>query len=127
MLRFLFSFRGRINRFQYWMYAIGVIFFYILVSILYDAVGEDPEDPDSVLVIFLISPGLITIYTDIVILIKRLHDTNRSGLNILWGLVPCIGSLYLLVVCGFFRGTPYKTDMENLRDYKSKIHREILI
>lgn len=108
MLRFLFSFKGRINRFQYWMYAIAVIFFYILVYTLYVVVGEDPEDPNSVLVFLLVSPGLITIYTDIVIVIKRLHDTDRSGLNILWGLVPCVGSLYLLVVCGFFRGIPYR-------------------
>ncbi len=108
MLSFLFSFKGRINRFQYWMYAIGVILFYILVAFIYTAVGRDPDDPDSVLAILFVSPGLITIYTDIVIVIKRLHDTDRSGLNILWGLVPCVGSLYLLIVCGFFRGSPYK-------------------
>jgi len=29
--------------------------------------------------------------------IRRLHDTDRSGWNLLWGLIPLIGTIMLIV------------------------------
>ncbi len=39
----------------------------------------------------------------IVVSVKRFHDTNRSGWHILLGLISA--GIYLLIVCGFFKGT----------------------
>ena len=36
---------------------------------------------------------------------RRLHDTNRSGLYLLIGLIPCVGVIILLVLCAQ-EGTP---------------------
>ena len=44
------------------------------------------------------------IYPDISATIKRFHDTNRSGGNILWAIFPFFGALYILIICGFFKG-----------------------
>lgn len=48
------------------------------------------------------------IYPSIVVTIKRFHDTNRSGYHMLWVLIPFFGALYILIVCGFFKGTDGK-------------------
>ena len=51
---------------------------------------------------------MILTYPSIVVCVKRFHDTNRSGFNILWMLIPTLGALYILIVCGFFKGTEGK-------------------
>lgn len=43
------------------------------------------------------------IYQGTVVTIKRLHDTNRSGWYLLLGLIT--QGIYILIVCGFFKGT----------------------
>lgn len=42
---------------------------------------------------------------NIVIDVKRLHDTDKSGWNILLGLIPYIGVFILLYFLGFQKGT----------------------
>ena len=51
------------------------------------------------------SVGGLTIYIDTAVSVKRLHDTGRSGWHLLLGLIPIIGLVYILVVCGFIKGT----------------------
>ncbi len=41
--------------------------------------------------------GLVSLIPGIAITIRRLHDTNRSGLNVLWALLPVIGTIILIV------------------------------
>lgn len=41
--------------------------------------------------------GLITIIPGLAITVRRLHDTDRSGFNILWIFVPILGWIILLV------------------------------
>ncbi|HHU59312.1 TPA: DUF805 domain-containing protein [bacterium] len=41
--------------------------------------------------------GLVSLIPGIAITIRRLHDTNRSGLNLLWALLPVIGTIILIV------------------------------
>jgi uncharacterized membrane protein YhaH (DUF805 family) len=40
--------------------------------------------------------GLATLIPGLAVTIRRLHDTDRSGWNILWGLVPLVGGFILL-------------------------------
>ena len=98
MVSLLFSFKGRISRLTYW----GLFFFrFPVYSILASGVYA-AEEADWV--ILLISPILLALlYAEIAIVVKRLHDTSRSGLSLLWSLFPIVGVLYLFVVCGFLR------------------------
>ena len=41
--------------------------------------------------------GIATLIPSIAICVRRLHDTNRSGLNLLWILLPIIGQIILIV------------------------------
>jgi len=75
------------------MFLAGAYFYY----------GEGTTDTIFGVIVLLF--GLILYYTHIPASIKRLHDTNRSGWSLLWGIIPIIGALYVLTVCGFLKGT----------------------
>ena len=97
-----FSFKGRINRTCWWLYLL------LTFPLIYLAGGYFYYEVDTIttiLEVIVLLFALILYYTYLPVQVKRLHDTNRSGWNLLWGLVPIIGSLYILIVCGFFNGT----------------------
>ena len=98
MVSLLFSFKGRISRLTYWgLFLFRFPVYAILASSVYAA-----EEADWVTL--LVSPILLALlYAEIAIVVKRLHDTSRSGLSLLWSLFPIVGALYLFVVCGFLR------------------------
>lgn len=41
--------------------------------------------------------GLVALIPAIAIAVRRLHDTNRSGLELLWTLLPIVGTIILIV------------------------------
>lgn len=49
---------------------------------------------------------LALIWPSLAIQAKRWHDQDRSAWWILIGLVPFVGGLIALVMCGFIQGTP---------------------
>ena len=79
---------GRIGRAAFWL---GWLSLLCVEAALRFALGvpftPTPEDPFSVrLLSFLIDAGLL--YPEIVIMVKRLHDRNRSGDLVGWLIVP---------------------------------------
>ena len=48
---------------------------------------------------------LLGIFTGLAVLMKRCHDRDRSGWYLLWGLIPIIGEIWLLIELGFRKGT----------------------
>ena len=99
-----FSFKGRIDRPLYWVYAIlSLMSFFCIAAVL----GSVEGSLGGIIAIVLF---LTVIFVEIAITIKRLHDTNRSGWCILISLIPIIGGIYLLVVCGFLKGTEGDND-----------------
>lgn len=109
IMHFLFGFKGRVGRCQYWtrglfsLTVIAVSFFgcieiasfgFPIISICFGLLG-------------LITP-FIGIWALVAINIKRLHDTNKSGI---WLILPCVPVLglpffiYLFFVLGFRAGT----------------------
>ena len=104
LLKFLFSYKGRINRTGWWLYALltAVLRFWV-VGVLTQ--GEDPFLAFFNSLIGFTVVDVVFIYPGIVVGIKRFHDTNRSGWHMLWVLIPFFGALYILIVCGFFKGT----------------------
>lgn len=97
-----FSFRGRIIRTCWWLHLLFTYpFMFLAGAYLYYEEGTT----DTIFGVIVLLFGLILYYTHIPVSIKRLHDTNRSGWNLLWLIFPIIGALYILIVCGFLKGT----------------------
>lgn len=86
----LFSFRGRVGRGEYWIFAI----FGIVPAILF-AIDQ------TVGSIAFFVYALATLTTSV----KRWHDRNKSAWWVLIGFVPVIGSLWSLIELGFMTGT----------------------
>lgn len=112
----LFSFEGRIGRGWYWYYIVltrplHVFPFAILFGIFNPTMSNNTPDITEIIkfvlsLIFIIGmvAYLLTFYTDIAVSVKRLHDTNRSGVHLFVIFAPCFGVLYILIVCGFLKG-----------------------
>jgi uncharacterized membrane protein YhaH (DUF805 family) len=96
------DFSGRARRKEYWMFVLFNLLFILVAAILDNLLGISFEmDGISIgygpiYVIYALSvflPGLAVLF-------RRLHDTSRSGWNILWSLLPLVGGIILLVyVC----------------------------
>ncbi len=96
------STEGRIGRLSYWMgvLAIAVI---TLVSMFIDVFLGTISDQGYGLVSGIVT--LIMIFPWIMLYAKRWHDRDKSGWWTLILLVPVIGSLWMLIECGFLKGT----------------------
>lgn len=81
-------FSGRARRKEYWMYVLFVTIIYIALAIV-GAVTKQMWIP-IVFYVAILLPSLA-------VLVRRLHDTNRSGWWVLFGLVPLAGGITLLV------------------------------
>lgn len=108
----LLSFRGRVTRPIYW---ISVIAIGMIQLVLYVAMAMALYLP---FVIVAYAVLLLAILVGFGFAVRRLHDTGRSGWWVLMGFVPVIGSIYILVVCGFFRGTKGTNEFGEEPDYK---------
>jgi uncharacterized membrane protein YhaH (DUF805 family) len=97
--KYLFSFKGRATRLEYWMYNVALIYATVIAGIIFIALGE--EVGGIVFVVFY----LFFIWSLIAIQVKRWQDRDKSGWWILINLVPIIGSIWALIDNGFLRGT----------------------
>lgn len=118
----LFSFEGRVPRSIFWFHLIGslVVSFFIYMLVLGNIRDSIEEDVSILTAVFfyyywLIPFDLVLLWTSIAIMIKRLHDLNKSGwyvlvfyvgifiplINIIIAIMGLIGFIYL----GFIRGT----------------------
>jgi uncharacterized membrane protein YhaH (DUF805 family) len=96
------EFTGRSRRKEYWMYVLLLIAVGIVIGIVEGILGlrgmVGPYGPISALF------GLATFVPSLAVGVRRLHDTNRSGLWLLIGYGPFILSL-LLMVAGMLQFT----------------------
>ncbi|MFT3673398.1 DUF805 domain-containing protein [Aestuariivirga sp.] len=116
------SFQGSIPRKTFWLALIVMIVItWILEIILFSIFGVsmmsmDPnatpeaqaaaaEQAMSGIAIPLVILILLTIWPSLAIYAKRWHDRDKSGWWTLIGLVPVIGSIWMLIELGFLRGT----------------------
>lgn len=81
-------FEGRATRQEYWMFVLSNFIVSIFVGIVAGIIQFEPLS--SLYTLVLIIPS-------VAIMIRRLHDTNRSGWWALLILVPIIGWIALLV------------------------------
>ena len=89
------KFKGRSNRSEFWYFAL---FYFIVGTILYfldvSFLGFDPMDPTSIGVLQTIY-GLVVLIPSLSVTVRRLHDVNKSGWNILW-ILTIFGAFYVI-------------------------------
>jgi len=83
-------FEGRARRQEYWLFAL---LYFILAIIAGFADGVSGSGLISGLL------ALALLIPSIAVLVRRLHDTDRSGWWALLMLIPILGTLILLVFC----------------------------
>lgn len=116
MKQFLFSFEGRTNRSAYWLkwtlpYMVVMVVLSVIGSMFAgptDAYGMPTGTPSTMyMIINAISGlvGLVALWPSLAVVAKRWHDRDKSGWWTLIILVPVIGALWMLVECGFLKGT----------------------
>ena len=104
LVSFYFSPKGRATRFDYWI-KLGVpMLVLLLLGGLIDIAlaqksGENSRIASSIVSILLFWPSLA-------VSIRRCHDRDKSGWFLLIGLIPILGSIWLLIDLGFLAGTP---------------------
>ena len=89
------TFSGRARRSEYWWFMvfnwIVLIAAIFLDNILGINFGYLPYGPLYVIAVLgLIIPNLT-------VMVRRLHDIDRSGWNFFWSLIPIVGGILLLV------------------------------
>jgi uncharacterized membrane protein YhaH (DUF805 family) len=94
------DFRGRSRRSEYWFIQLFLVVTNIAVAIIDLALmGWDVDR-------FIANGGggivglvwiLVTIVPALAVLVRRLHDTGKSGWWVLVGLLPLVGAIVLLV------------------------------
>lgn len=95
---FLFSFEGRIGRQTLWLrYMLPVIIAAVIVGVIDGLIGLG-----GILVgVF----QLAILWPSLAVYAKRWHDRDKSGWWTLISLVPVVGGIWMLVECGFLKGS----------------------
>ena len=102
--QFYLSAPGRVGRADWWLkYVLAAIVISVIASILDAMFGLMLEGRGTGPIGLIVS--ILMIYPAVIVTIKRFHDRNKSGWWVLIGLVPILGALWLLIECGFLRGT----------------------
>lgn len=104
-LRRYADFSGRSCRREYWMFALmhGVIGLLLYLPVLTAMVEASHGRPPAILGVAL---PLFALYVltmavpALAVQVRRLHDCDRSGWALLWGLVPVVGLFILLYLMG---------------------------
>ncbi|MFJ4842982.1 DUF805 domain-containing protein [Streptomyces sp. NBC_01166] len=82
------GFGGRARRKEYWMFVLFNFIIAVVLSLL--GLAIDSQIPYIIYLLAVIIPT-------IAVVVRRLHDTGRSGWWILISFVPLVGGIILLV------------------------------
>jgi len=91
------NFNGRARRQEYWMFTLFNTIFSIVANVLdmslgLNTIGSGGNGPIGLVYsLAVLIPGLA-------VAVRRLHDTGKSGWNLLWMLLPIAGWIYIIVL-----------------------------
>lgn len=85
LAQLLFSYKGRINRVTYGLY------WFIYIAIVFVTIAVENVAGQNIAILL----HTLFIYTAIPATVKRLHDTNKSGREMFWLIVPLAGIIYI--------------------------------
>jgi uncharacterized membrane protein YhaH (DUF805 family) len=95
-MRYLFGFRGRASRAEWWAIDLAGLVPYIVAFLLLPK-GYEPGVADSILfasLLFLMS------YLWIACSVRRLHDRGKHGAWFFLYFLPFVGPMWMLIECG---------------------------
>ena len=111
--RHAFDFSGRSPRREYWLFvlqtyvvAIGLVFIPIIFSDVSLKVNDPLANGFFIAAVLFV---LATFIPGLAVAVRRLHDQNKSGLFLLFGLIPGIGGFIVLVFM-LLDGDQYEND-----------------
>jgi len=100
----LFSFRGRMTRRDYWLKGFLVLFPVGVINSLLASFGFDSVAALSLSLMI----GIASLWPSLALVVKRLHDRNRSGWFAATMLIPVAGivfGIWIIIEVWFLRGT----------------------
>jgi uncharacterized membrane protein YhaH (DUF805 family) len=112
ILLFFFSFRGLFSRLEWWISQIIVTAIYVIARVI----ESDLSDQTPELILLVLALYVLTCWVGLSGTAKRLRDAGYSPWMCLLGLIPLIGGLILLVICGFFRSKRPETALAEVFD-----------
>ncbi len=98
VLRKYAEFTGRSRRSEYWFFAL---FNFIIVMVLATLSGMwdlDSNSPNMIFLSLYVVYNLFVLVPSFAVAVRRLHDVGKSGWWLLIGLIPVIGSIWLIVL-----------------------------
>jgi len=98
--RALFSFEGRLSRGDYWLKGFLPM---LPVGIFNNLLAYGVNEPWALAMSLCL--GILSLWPTLALVVKRLHDHDRSGWFVFIGLIPVVGTLILAVMVGFLKGT----------------------
>ncbi|WP_223608046.1 DUF805 domain-containing protein [Chryseobacterium sp. OSA05B] len=104
VLRQYADFSGRARRTEYWMYILFNMIFAIVAAVLDNLLGLKFNQEIPYGFIYLMY-GLATFIPGLAVMVRRLHDVDKSGWWFFISLIPIVGTIWLLVLLAT-DGTP---------------------
>ncbi len=89
------DFSGRARRKEYWFFFLINIIVAGVLSFIDGMLGTVIQDGQIGILSGIYA--LLVLIPGIAVAVRRLHDTNRSGLWVLIGLIPLIGAIVLII------------------------------
>ena len=97
-----FSYKGRISRKTYWCaVAMWNLVFWICIAVVFFSF----ESRSFIVTVPFALLLLLLFYVGYPMRVKRWHDRDKSGWWELIGFIPIIGVWWLIIECGFLKGT----------------------
>lgn len=98
---FFFSFKGRITRKPFWIFNLSASVVWLIIMLLSGADFHNlTREPNN------IAFDIVILWPALAVQVKRWHDLNKSGWNILVNLIPLIGPIWAIVQTAVIPGTP---------------------
>ena len=91
------TFEGRARRKEYWMFVLFNFIIACILGVIDQAAGWSFEAAGSEIGILGTIYALFVLIPSLAVSVRRLHDIEKSGWAILWGLIPVVGTIILLV------------------------------
>jgi uncharacterized membrane protein YhaH (DUF805 family) len=98
------TFSGRASRGEYWWVALLNVLVYLVAAAVtaisggFDAAADGSTSPVASAISGLFGLYYLAIFVpSLAVAWRRLHDTGRSGWNYLFGLIPLVGPIILIV------------------------------
>lgn len=96
VLRQYARFTGRARNAEFWWWALVVTLASLAATVADRALGATPSDTAGPIATAV---ALAVLLPSLAVTARRLHDTNRSGWQMLWALVPVLGWILMLSWC----------------------------